>query len=467
VPLVSPRYRDRDFLLRRLLLLADLGGVTLALVVALTLAGYRGQPWLDALWIALTLPGWALLFRVYGLYERQMRRFEPTRIDDLLPLLHALMVGTLALWASYKLLPVPRLILEEILIFALAAMALIVALRTVVRGLHLRIRGPERVLVFSDPQVAEMIGRKLANHPEFHMRLQGAILTGRQNGGSPEAPPPPRIDQLEQMIIAHRVDHLVLQLGSALPAERVGELLQMCHRANIRVSAIPQPWGLLRSGVEVNFIEGLGFLSYQPPVLTRSSWLLKRGFDLVFGCLLLLLLAPLMVVIAIAIKLDSPGSILFRQTRVGRNGKRFRLVKFRTMVADADRRTAELMEASRDPDWLLITDDPRVTWVGRLLRSTSLDELPQLWNVLKGEMSLVGPRPLSERDDEGVTGWGRHRLDLVPGLTGPWQVMGRTRISFREMVDLDYDYVTNWSLPRDLKVLLQTVPAVIRRRGAN
>jgi lipopolysaccharide/colanic/teichoic acid biosynthesis glycosyltransferase len=224
---------------------------------------------------------------------------------------------------------------------------------------------------------------------------------------------------------------------------------------------------LLRPGVEVNQLEGMGFLSYQPPVLTRSSRLLKRSFDLVLGGLSLPILAPLMGLIAIAIKLDSPGPALFRQTRVGRDGRRFRLIKFRTMVADADTRVDELMDASDDPDWLLIADDPRITRVGRFLRQTSLDELPQLWNVLKGEMSLVGPRPLSERDDAGVIGWDRHRLDLVPGLTGPWQVMGRTSIPFQEMVDLDYDYVTNWSLPRDLKVLLQTVPAVVRGRGVN
>jgi lipopolysaccharide/colanic/teichoic acid biosynthesis glycosyltransferase len=225
--------------------------------------------------------------------------------------------------------------------------------------------------------------------------------------------------------------------------------------------------GLLRPGVEVNQIEGIGFLSYQPPILTRSSRLLKRSFDLFAGGLLVIFFAPLMVLIGTAIKLDSRGPVFFRQTRVGHEGKRFRLIKFRTMVDDADAHIDALMGDSSDPDWLLIADDPRITRVGRLLRKTSLDELPQLWNVLKGEMSLVGPRPLSERDDEGVVGWSRHRLDLVPGLTGPWQVMGRTSIPFQEMVDLDYDYVTNWSLSSDLKVLLQTVPAVVRGRGAN
>jgi lipopolysaccharide/colanic/teichoic acid biosynthesis glycosyltransferase len=136
------------------------------------------------------------------------------------------------------------------------------------------------------------------------------------------------------------------------------------------------------------------------------------------------------------------------------------------MAPDTDELVTELMEKSIDPDWLIIDDDPRVTRVGRFLRSTSLDELPQLWSVLKGEMSMVGPRPLSERDDEGVPAWGRHRLDLVPGLTGHWQVLGRTTIPFREMIEIDYAYVTNYSLWLDLKLLIRTVPAVLHRRGA-
>jgi lipopolysaccharide/colanic/teichoic acid biosynthesis glycosyltransferase len=210
----------------------------------------------------------------------------------------------------------------------------------------------------------------------------------------------------------------------------------------------------------------MGILSYHPPVLSRSSQALKRGLDVALSAASLALFAPVMAAIALAIRLDSKGPVLFRQTRVGQDGRRFLLAKFRTMVPDADGLVAELMEKSVDPDWLIIDDDPRVTRVGRFLRRTSLDELPQLWSVLKGEMSMVGPRPLSERDDQGVRGWGRHRLDLVPGPTGHWQVLGRTTIPFREMIEIDYAYVTNWSLWLDLKLLIRTVPAVLCRRGA-
>jgi lipopolysaccharide/colanic/teichoic acid biosynthesis glycosyltransferase len=174
-----------------------------------------------------------------------------------------------------------------------------------------------------------------------------------------------------------------------------------------------------------------------------------------------------MLLVAIAIKFDSSGPVFFRQVRVGRAGRRFRVVKFRTMLEDAEERRGALLAQSKDPNWLHLESDPRITRLGRLLRLTSLDELPQLWNVLRGEMSMVGPRPLIEAEDERVSGWARGRLDLTPGITGYWQVLGRTRIPFDEMVKLDYLYVMNWSLWGDLRLILRTLPVLLSRRGAN
>jgi len=171
--------------------------------------------------------------------------------------------------------------------------------------------------------------------------------------------------------------------------------------------------------------------------------------------------------VAVAVKLGSSGSVLFRQRRVGRKGRSFQMLKFRTMVPGAERQVEELFEQSDDPNWLKLDHDPRITRAGRVLRLTSLDELPQLWNVLRGDMSLVGPRPLIETEDATVSGWGRTRLDLAPGITGLWQVLGRTSIPFEEMVKLDYLYVTNWSLWLDVKLLLRTFLVVVHRRGAN
>jgi lipopolysaccharide/colanic/teichoic acid biosynthesis glycosyltransferase len=174
-----------------------------------------------------------------------------------------------------------------------------------------------------------------------------------------------------------------------------------------------------------------------------------------------------MALTALAIRLDSPGPVFFRQARIGRAGHPFEVLKFRTMVVDAEAQREALMEQSADPSWLHLPADPRVTRLGRLLRRSSLDELPQLWNVVLGEMSLVGPRPLPACEDANVGGWARGRLDLTPGITGMWQVLGRTRIPFDEMVKLDYMYVTNWSLWMDLRILLRTMPVVFGRRGVN
>jgi lipopolysaccharide/colanic/teichoic acid biosynthesis glycosyltransferase len=195
--------------------------------------------------------------------------------------------------------------------------------------------------------------------------------------------------------------------------------------------------------------------------------LLKRTVDFTLAATALILATPLLAFIALAIKVGSPGPVFFRQTRMGAAGRTFRIVKFRTMVEDADERKAEFAHLNAhalngDARMFKIAGDPRVTRVGRVVRRFSLDELPQLWNVLRGEMSLVGPRPLILEADVEVREWARRRLDLRPGLTGLWQVSGRSSIAFDEMVRLDYLYVTNWSLFGDLRLLLRTIPVVFR-----
>jgi lipopolysaccharide/colanic/teichoic acid biosynthesis glycosyltransferase len=210
-----------------------------------------------------------------------------------------------------------------------------------------------------------------------------------------------------------------------------------------------------------------------PPFrLARSSRLLKRGLDVLVASVGLLIFAPVLLAVAVAIKLDSKGPVLFLQTRRGRAERVFRIVKFRTMSIDAEARKYELSHLNMhlapggDPRMFKIPDDPRVTRVGAFLRRTRLDELPQLFNVLKGEMSLVGPRPIILAEDEHVAGWARRRLDLRPGITGLWQVLGASDIPFEEMTRLDYRYVTNWSLAEDLRLIMLTLPSIFRRRCA-
>jgi len=198
----------------------------------------------------------------------------------------------------------------------------------------------------------------------------------------------------------------------------------------------------------------------------RGPSALKRAFDLLGASIGLLAISPLMVAFAVAIKLDSRGPVFFRQLRVGRHGQRFHMVKFRTMVPNADALKDSLRHRNEAQEGLFkIAEDPRVTRMGRLLRKSALDELPQLLNVLRGEMSLVGPRPLVIEEDERIEGWHRRRLELTPGMTGPWQILGPTRVPIKEMVAIDYLYVANWSLWTDIKILLRTVPHVLARRG--
>jgi lipopolysaccharide/colanic/teichoic acid biosynthesis glycosyltransferase len=197
-------------------------------------------------------------------------------------------------------------------------------------------------------------------------------------------------------------------------------------------------------------------------------WLVvvKRGFDLLGACIGIVAISPLLAVIALAIKLDGRGPVFFRQLRVGRHGERFYMLKFRTMVPDAEALKDGLRDRNEAQEGLFkIADDPRVTRVGRFLRKSALDELPQLLNILKGEMSLVGPRPLVIEEDQRVQGWHRRRLELTPGMTGHWQILGPARVPLAEMVAIDYLYVANWSLWKDIKILLRTVPHVVGRRG--
>jgi exopolysaccharide biosynthesis polyprenyl glycosylphosphotransferase len=275
------------------------------------------------------------------------------------------------------------------------------------------------------------------------------------------------LHELEQIAQQYGVRRVIVSSASVRRDDQIEQVLRQCRALQLKFSLLPDLSDALGSAVEVDDVEGVTLLGVNPPWLPPSSRAIKRLIDLLLASLLLVLFSPLLVLLGIAIKLDSRGPVFFSQRRVGRNGRRFRVYKLRTMVADADKRRAELLSLSNDPNWLHLADDPRVTRVGRILRRVSLDEVPQLWNVVRGQMSMVGPRPLIEDEDERVQGWARGRLDLTPGLTGYWQVLGRTRIPFEEMVKLDYLYVMNWSLWEDIRLMLRTLPVVFRGCGAN
>jgi exopolysaccharide biosynthesis polyprenyl glycosylphosphotransferase len=464
--LVARRYARRDFYLRRLLALSDLAGVSVGLVAMLVLS--RDGPDLGrAGWALLSAPGWLLVFKLYGLYDRDIKRISHTTVDDVPHLFHAALAGSLLEWIYFQAVGAGQLSLWEVLLFAGLAGVAVVAGRVSVRALVTRLVSPERVLVIGSGEGMLALVGKMRSSPRHRLEPIGIMAT-------PAAADHFRlplvgalgVDSLEDVVLAHRVGRVVVSDAELSEAELLTVLYE-CKAASVKVSMLPAISSAIGPSVEVDDVGGITILGINPPVLSRTSALLKRSVDLAGAAVLLVACAPLFLGLALAVRLTSPGPAFFRQRRIGKAGREFTLFKLRTMVVDAEARRDALLAQSRDPAWLDLESDPRVTRVGRRLRETSLDELPQLWNVLRGEMSLVGPRPLSLDDDSKVDGWGRGRLDLTPGMTGLWQVLGRTSLPFEEMVRLDYLYVTNWSLWGDVRLMLRTVPAVLRRSDAN
>jgi exopolysaccharide biosynthesis polyprenyl glycosylphosphotransferase len=277
---------------------------------------------------------------------------------------------------------------------------------------------------------------------------------------------------LPRIIGALRVDRVIIAFSNDRHDETIA-LVRSLSEYDVCIDVVPRLFSLVSRNTGVHNVEGLPLMALPRPGFPRSTLFVKRVTDVVLSSIGLLILAPAFAVIAARIKLDSRGPVLFRQTRMGEGGQTFQLLKFRTMVADAEQLKAKLAasnqhQAASDTEGRLfkVADDPRVTRFGRFLRRYSLDEFPQLINVLRGEMSLVGPRPLILDEDRYVVDWRRMRLHVRPGMTGAWQVFGRDAISFEEMVELDYRYVSDWSMVDDLSLLVRTLPAITRQRSA-
>jgi exopolysaccharide biosynthesis polyprenyl glycosylphosphotransferase len=259
----------------------------------------------------------------------------------------------------------------------------------------------------------------------------------------------------------------VLIADPEFPQDAAVDLVDRCHRHGVRVCVAPSTMEILMDRVEFVPGETVPLFELKPPVFEGGDWVVKRSFDLVVSVLLLIALSPFLALMALAVKLGSRGPVIYRSIRPGIGGVPFACFKFRTMYADAETRQAELEEQNEQAGALFkIRQDPRVTPVGALLRRFSLDELPQLVNVLRGEMSLVGPRPLPMRDYARLDDWHRKRYLVLPGITGLWQVSGRSELDFDELVRLDFLYLERWSVFVDLTIMLKTIPAVIRARGA-
>jgi exopolysaccharide biosynthesis polyprenyl glycosylphosphotransferase len=455
----------RDFILRRLLAAADAAGIACGVLVGFIIVGNAGAG--SAVPGLATLPGWILLFKLYGLYDGDAKRISHSTVDDTARLFHAMLIGGLALWAIYRGLTSYDFFFNEVISFGLIGFGGVLALRAVARFAATRLASPERLLIVGGGPTAEVLLRKIQSHPEYALEPIGYLDDGDdldENVG--ELPRLGDITRFAEICSTLAIDRVVI-IAKALATDAPMALVRDTRGLDLRISLLPHGSDVLGPAVELDHIEGLAVLGINPPALTRSSRLIKRVTDVVLAGTALLLAMPVLVVAICAIKLTSRGPAFYVQRRVGYGGRVFGMRKLRTMVADADQRVADLIPKSKQTAWLDIEDDPRITPVGRFLRRTSIDELPQLWNVVIGDMSLVGPRPMTPEIYAHIDEWGRRRLDLTPGITGLWQVLGRTSIPFEEMVRLDYLYVTNWSLWEDARLLLRTLPAVLFRRGAN
>jgi exopolysaccharide biosynthesis polyprenyl glycosylphosphotransferase len=444
----------------------DLAGLFLAIYTALIVKtalrhpDQMGQMW-DQAWNYLPLGGLVmlLLFGRSGLYRERAQRPGLPRViaslfqTTLIVLLYALLEGEK--FQSYY-------IFYGSLLFALFYVSAFRWGFEKVSGLVLRAAGYRRraVLVGSGSNI-QAVSHALSDSREiepwgFVARTPVALMKGLRDFRS--------LEQLERHFDA--IDE-VLIADPDFPEEEAVELVDRCHRQGVRVRVAPSTMEILMERVEYVPGQALPLFELKPPVFEGVDFALKRTFDLVGAILLVGLLSPLMLLAALAIKLTSRGPVFYRSHRPGIGGRTFPCLKFRTMVAGAEQLQDRLEEHNEVGGAIFkMRADPRVTAVGRFLRRWSLDELPQLFNVLRGEMSLVGPRPLPQRDYDRLEDWHRKRYLVLPGMTGLWQVSGRSELDFDELVRLDFLYLERWSVFLDLTILLKTIPAVFRARGA-
>lgn len=463
-----------------MLLAADVSGLVIAFVLAnlAVRSSWQGvdkvSPGYELVAFLLAVPLWILLLRLEGLYDRDAERTDHSTVDDMLGVFRAVTIGV---WV-FALFGVATNLVQPVLgrlgVFWLAAVLLIPTLRAVVRTLCRKMPGyTQNAVIVGAGRVGQQLALKLANHREYGIELVGFVDDQPTDLDDELARRFPLLlggpERLRDFVIDHRVQRVIIAFSNE-SHESVLANIRAIRDLDVQIDIVPRFFEVFGAGADVHTLEGIPLVGLRPTRLARSSCMLKRAFDVAIAVPAVIVLAPLFAIVALLIKLESPGPVFFRQVRRGANGSTFRIFKYRTMSSDAEGRKAEVMHlnlhAKRDPRMTKIPDDPRITRVGRTLRRLSIDELPQLLNVIKGEMSLVGPRPLILEEDAFVQEWARRRLDLKPGITGLWQVLGRSDIPFDEMTKLDYVYVTTWSLREDIRLILLTVPSLLRPRKA-
>jgi exopolysaccharide biosynthesis polyprenyl glycosylphosphotransferase len=463
----------KDALRRRLLFTADLLTFLLA-VAAMTVS----EGTTDPLWALLMLPLWLLIAKVEGLYDADHPKIWHLTSDEAAAIFHWITLSVAATLFFIRALPDETITVETAFALYATALASAFLLRTAARAIWRRRVPPERALVLGEGKLADAVARKLTLEPGHHLtvlELSAHGSSGNGNGDRRRAngafrgmlnPEELTKEDLEYLLSETDIERVILAVPE-LDEDTLARVVSACRSTGVKLSVLPPMRAMLGTAVQLTHIAEMPVIEYGTWGTSPSTVALKRGIDILVSAAGIVVLTPLMLLIAIAVRVDSRGPAFFKQLRAGRHGKPFRIVKFRTMCHDAEERVSEVISVDdlTEPMFKL-KEDPRVTRVGRFLRRTSLDELPQLFNVLRGDMSLVGPRPeevwLVERYGETQ----RFRLQMRPGLTGPMQVHGRGELNFQERLAVEREYVENYSLRKDLKIVLRTGSAIFRANGA-
>ena len=472
---------------RRLRVLATLGADLVALVLAAFVAAWAADAFDDVALVGRLLgpfseevqggvgllvsliPYWIFVLYVFGQYRQPGSSIGGSSAVASLDGASALTVGSWLLLVALVIARGDEAPVTMLVAFWGLAVVFVPLLRWLARfAVWPRPAFAERTLIIGAGEVGHTLAGKIARHREYRLELVGFLDEGEPRGAGHqlEVPVLGGLTELAGVIEQQRVDRVVVAFSQARHAAFL-DVVRTCADHGVKVNIVPRLFEVVSSRAAVDDIEGIPLLDVAHVELSRFSLVVKRVFDLLVGGLVFALFLPAMLAIAVLVKLDSPGPVFFRQERMGRGGRTFRIYKFRSMKDGAHRQRHELDGLNEySGPMFKMREDPRVTRVGAWLRRWSVDELPQILNVLAGDMSLVGPRPLWVEEARQCRGWTLKRLDITPGITGLWQVLGRSSIPFDEMVKLDYLYVTGWSLSWDVKLLFDTLPAVFSKRGA-
>ena len=441
----------RDVVRRRLLAVADTAAA-LSFAFGLWLLS-EGDPG-TTFWSIVLAPIWVVTAKLYGLYDRDHRVLRHLTVDEL---------PSLAIWAltsaaatslllSFTPSPVPDIEAASRALAIGAGTAFV--LRFLARALWRKLTPAESTVIVGSGPLADATRRKFELFRDIH-----AVVTGQIDALT--------ADEIHDPAgVVARADRVIVA-GPALEESVIGDLVEACRRHKTKLSVVPSTRGGFGTAVVLTHVADLPLVEYNTWDVSRSSLLIKRTIDFAVSSVVLIALAPVYVLIGVAVLVNDFGPVFFAQRRAGLDGKPFTMIKFRTMACDAEEQLEQIVQFDQLAQPMFkLRSDPRITRVGRLLRRFSLDELPQFFNVLRGEMSLVGPRPEQMELVERYLPEHRFRLSMKPGLTGPMQVFGRGELTFDERLAVEREYIENFSLSRDLRLIAHTLPAVFRGDGA-